>query len=77
MTNEESKTRVTILTGTYRIKGYIELIRGARLTDFITEAGEFIAVTDAEVIDLSGRLILNEPFLDVSRSHVEIIIPRS
>lgn len=77
MTNVESKTRVTILTGTYRIKGYIELIRGARLTDFITEAGEFIAVTDAEVIDLGGRLILNEPFLDVSRRHVEIIIPRS
>ena len=40
-------------------------------------AGEFIAVTDAEVVDLSGRLILNEPFLDVSRNHVEIIIPRS
>ena len=74
---DESRTKVTILTGTYRIKGYIELIRGARLTDFITEAGEFIAVTDAEVVDLSGRLILNEPFLDVSRNHVEIIIPRS
>ena len=74
---DESRTKVTILTGTYRIKGYIELIRGARLTDFITEAGEFNAVTDAEVVDLSGRLILNEPFLDVSRNHVEIIIPRS
>lgn len=74
---DESRTKVTILTGTYRINGYIELIRGARLTDFITEAGEFIAVTDAEVVDLSGRLVLNEPFLDVSRSHVEIIIPRS
>ena len=74
---DESRTKVTILTGTYRVNGYIELIRGARLTDFITEAGEFIAVTDAEVVDLSGRLVLNEPFLDVSRSHVEIIIPRS
>ncbi len=74
---DESRTKVTILTGTYRVNGYIELIRGARLTDFITEAGEFIAVTDAEVVDLSGRLVLNEPFLDVSRNHVEIIIPRS
>lgn len=74
---DESRTKVTILTGTYRVNGYIELIRGARLTDFITEAGEFIAVTDAEVVDLSGRLVLNEPFLDVSRGHVEIIIPRS
>ena len=77
MKPDESRTKVTILTGTYRVNGYIELIRGARLTDFITEAGEFIAVTDAEVVDLSGRLVLNEPFLDVSRSHVEIIIPRS
>ncbi len=75
-TDDNSKTKVTILTGTYRIKGFVELIPGARLTDFMIEAKEFIAVIDAEVADLGGRLLLNEPFLNVSREHVQVVIPR-
>ena len=75
-TDDNSRTKVTILTGTYRIKGYVELIAGARLTDFMIEAKEFIAVIDAEVADLGGRLLLNEPFLNVSREHVQVVIPR-
>jgi len=75
-TDDQSRTKVTILTGTYRIKGYVELIPGARLTDFMIEAKEFIAVIDAEVADLGGRLLLNEPFLNVSREHVQVVIPR-
>ena len=75
-TDDNSRTKVTILTSTYRIKGYVELIAGARLTDFMIEAKEFIAVIDAEVADLGGRLLLNEPFLNVSRAHVQVVIPR-
>ena len=75
-TDDNSRTKVTILTGTYRIKGFVELIPGARLTDFMIEAKEFIAVIDAEVADLGGRLMLNEPFLNVSRAHVQVVIPR-
>ncbi len=74
--DDNSRTKVTILTGTYRIKGYVELLPGARLTDFMIEAKEFIAVIDAEVADLGGRLLLNEPFLNVSREHVQVVIPR-
>ena len=74
--DDNSRTKVTILTGTYRIKGYVELLPGARLTDFMIEAKEFIAVIDAEVADLGGRLLLNEPFLNVSREHVQLVIPR-
>ncbi len=75
-TDDNSRTKVTILTGTYRIKGYVELLPGARLTDFMIEAKAFIAVIDAEVADLGGRLLLNEPFLNVSREHVQVVIPR-
>ena len=74
--DDNSRTKVTILTGTYRIKGYVELLPGARLTDFMIEAKEFIAVIDAEVADLGGRLLLNEPFLNVGREHVQVVIPR-
>jgi hypothetical protein len=78
MGQNEQRTRVTILTSSFRVKGYIELLPGARVTDYMREAREFIAVTDAEVWDLQlgGRLIVSAPFLDVSRSHIQIITPQ-
>jgi hypothetical protein len=77
MSTDETRTRVTILTGSYRIKGFIDLLPGARLTDFVVEAKSFVAVTDAEVweLQLGGRQVLEAPFIDVSRDHIQIIIP--
>ena len=69
------KTKVTILTGAYRIKGYIELTPGARVTDYMVEAKDFIAVTDAEVWELGDRKVMSTPFLNVSRHHIQIITP--
>ena len=73
----ETRTKVTIFTGSYRVKGYIDLIPGARMTDFMTEAKSFIAVTDAEVYELEvgGRQLLQAPFLNVSRDHIQVITP--
>lgn len=77
MPAEPNKTRVTILTGTYRICGYVDLLPGARLTDFMTEAKDFIALTDAEVWEptLGGRQVFSAPFLNVQRDHIQIIAP--
>ena len=74
---EESKTKVTILTGSYRIKGMIDLLPGARLTDYIVEAKSFVAVTNAEVWELSigGRQVLSAPFIDVSKDHIQVVMP--
>lgn len=74
---DETKTKVTILTGSYRIKGYIDLIPGARLTDYIVEAKSFVAVTEAEVweLHLGGRQVLTAPFIDVSKVHIQIVTP--
>ncbi|HKU46633.1 MAG TPA: hypothetical protein VJQ58_07095 [Burkholderiales bacterium] len=73
----EPKTRVTILTSSYRIKGHIELLPGARISDFMAEARDFIAVVNAEVWELQvgGRQVLSAPFINVSRDHIEIILP--
>lgn len=73
----EIRTKVTIYTGTYRIRGYIDLLPGSRVTDFMTEAREFIAVTDAEVWELvpGGRMVMSTSFMDVSKAHIEIISP--
>jgi len=73
---DPNKTKVTIFTGNYRIKGYIELVPGARVTDFMVEAKDFIAVTEAEIWELADRKIMNAPFLNVSRHHVQIIMPQ-
>ena len=77
MNGDETKTKVTILTDAYRIKGYIELIPGARVTDFLADSRDFIAVTDAEVWDLAigGRQILAAPFINVSLDHIQVVTP--
>ena len=75
MNEREDKMRVTILTGSYRITGVIELFQGARLTDYLAEAGSFIAVTQAEVLDKDDHKILTTPFLNVQRDNIEIILP--
>ena len=74
---EESRTKVTILTGSYRIKGYIDLLPGARLTDYIVEAKDFVALTNAEVYEaiLGGRQVLTAPFINVNRDHIQIVTP--
>ena len=77
MSNHETKTRVVILTGSYRIKGYIDLIPGARLTDYIVEAKDFVAVTNAEFYEsvLGGRQVLSAPFINVNRDCIQIVTP--
>ena len=74
---DQSRTKITILTGTYRIKGYIDLIPGARLTDFIVESKDFVAVTNAEVYEsvLGGRQVLSAPFINVNRNCIQIVTP--
>jgi hypothetical protein len=75
MSTDQTRTKVTILTGTYCVKGYIELLPGARVTDYLMESKEFIAVTDAEVWQLGDRHVLNAPFVNVSLDHIEIVTP--
>ena len=73
----ESRTRVTILTRNYRIRGYVDVLPGARVTDYIVGAKHFVAVTDAEVYEpeLGGRQVLTAPFIDINRDHIELLAP--
>ncbi len=77
MPAEQTRTKVTIFTGSYRIKGYIDLLPGARVTDYMSEAKPFIAVTEAEVweLEVGGRQLISAPFLNVSREHIQVIAP--
>ena len=68
-------TKVTILSQSYRIEGLIDLIPGARLTDFMNHSNRFIAVTDARVFDQKDNQILEAKFIDVLVDNIEIIFP--
>jgi hypothetical protein len=69
------KTEVIIFTKDFRVRGKVSLVPGARLTDYIVEAHQFIAVTDVEVKDAQGTLLLHTPFLDINRDHIVLILP--
>jgi len=75
MTTPEDKTKVIILTVRHRIIGKIAHFSNARLTDYMAEAKSFIAVTDAEVRDHSGSLVLTTSFLNARRDQIEMIMP--
>ena len=77
MAGQENRTKVAIFTASYRVTGYIDLIPGARITDFMMEARSFIAVTDAVVWELEagGRQLLTAPFINVSREHIQVVAP--
>jgi hypothetical protein len=73
-TNDET-TAVVIYTSTFRIEGRIALVPGARLTDFIRGAPEFVAVADAVVFDRGGKRQFTAAFIDVARESMELVVP--
>ena len=75
MAAEEDRKKVTILTGAYRVKGYIHLFPNSRVTDYMNESKDFIAVTAAEVWEVEGRQVLATPFINVNRSQIQIVTP--
>ena len=69
------RTAVTILTKDFRIEGEIDLMPGARLTDFMNETGKFMVVTNVKVLDHNGKEMLQGEFVNVLVSSIEIILP--
>jgi hypothetical protein len=73
--NSEPKTKVVVLTGNYRVTGTIDLLPGARMTDFLMECREFVAITDAEAWDLNGGKLFASSFMNINRDRIELIMP--
>ena len=69
------KTQVIILTRDFRIEGEIDLMPGARLTDFMNETSKFMVVTGARVTDHTEKEVLQEKFINVLVRNIEIILP--
>ncbi len=76
MTDEnQTTTQVVIFTDAFRIRGSIDLLPGARITDFMSEARDFIAVTNAEVRRINGDHVMDVAFLDINRDHIQLVVP--
>ncbi len=76
MSEEITHTSVIVLTKHYRIYGSIDLMPGARLTDYIAAIRSFFAVTQAVVEDIAtGKVVFRGDFVDVNRDNVEVIMP--
>lgn len=69
-------TAVVVLTKEHKINGFIDLMPGARLTDYITSVKAFFAMTEVVVEDIrTGKIIFRGKFADVNRDSVEVILP--
>ena len=75
MATSDETTTVVIYTGTFRVEGRIALVPGARLTDFIRGAPEFVAISEAVVFDRAGKRLFASGFIDVGREFIELIVP--
>lgn len=71
----ELKTQVIVLTKDFRIEGEIDLLPGARLTDFMNSANKVMVVTDARVTDHEGKELVKGQFINVLVRNIEIILP--
>jgi hypothetical protein len=74
MDRREVTTEVLILTDVHQIRGRIELVPGARLTDFLRDVrDDVIAVTEAHVARLDGVPLFRASFVDVAVRHIRIV----
>ena len=73
---DNNLTAVVVLTSEYKISGYIDLLPGSRLTDYITSARSYFAITEAVVEDVrSGKIMFRDKFVDINRDKVVLLLP--
>lgn len=73
---DETRRKVTVLTNGYQIMGECSVLPGARVTDYLNDSRDFIALTNASVWHVAdARKMMNAAFLNLNRGNVEIIVP--
>lgn len=73
---EITHTAVVVLTREYKISGFIDLLPGSRLTDYITSARSYFAMTEVLVEDVrTGKTMFRGKFVDINRDSVVMILP--
>lgn len=77
-TNIVSKKPIHVIIQTVndRIKGEIYVRPNDRLKDALESDEIFLAVTNAQIIDPAGKIVLETKFLSVQRSQIVWITPQ-
>ena len=64
-----------IQTTSHMIRGQVHVLHDQRLKDELDQDEPFLAVTDANILDVDGQILFHTPFLAVRRSHIIWIMP--
>ncbi len=75
MDDGSEKQRVLIFTRQFEITGNLHILYGVRLTDYMNESKEFIALTDVEVKRPDSEAVVSSSFLNINKADIEIIMP--
>ena len=73
----KDKTRVRIYTDQFIIEGEIGMFSNIRMTDYMINANEFIAVINACVLSIDERVLFRSDFLNIQKNKVVIIVPEA
>jgi hypothetical protein len=68
---------VIIQTTTNRIEGLMHVRRGERLTDELERDSQFLAVTEANILDKENKPIFNADFLSIAKINVVWVFPKN
>jgi hypothetical protein len=73
-----TKDNIEVVVGTqeYRIHGQVYLRQDERLIDELNKCEQFIAVTDAQVLDKQGEIQYQTEFMVINRKHILWMIPQ-
>jgi hypothetical protein len=76
-TNVVTKTPLDVIiqTQNHQIHGKVHVRPNGRLKDELTDSEAFLAVTDAAVYDLNGKLAYRTNFIALHRDHINWLIP--
>jgi hypothetical protein len=71
----KDKVIAHIQTESFRVRGYVHVRRGERLSDELNQDNKFLAVTDAEIYSPVGELLYISDFLAINREHIVWLMP--
>lgn len=71
----KAPVKATIQTTTHQIQGYIHVRQDERVKDGLDRSEKFLAVTNAVILDLSGKITAECGFLSVNRDQIVWLIP--
>lgn len=74
---EQDRTKVRLYTDQLVIIGEIAMFPDTRLTDYIVCAHSFVAVTNAVVQSLEGKVLFSTDFLNVQKNKIIVIVPEA